>query len=167
MAYKTQDRIALALELLQEPPKTRKGKKYILLAVCLLILCTAVGILFHIAFPVYKNSYEDDYIKLKYAPEGFVLTELDTNSLPHLYYAMFQKEDDEFRVSFTTLDGNHGYDTENSTVEDITVNGYEGIYIDNPRFHMVVWYTQENLLDVGGSLPKDELLKIAKNLEKK
>ena len=161
----TQDRITQALELLQEPTKTRKVKKYILPTICLLILCVAVNIICYIAFHVCENFYEDDDIILRYVPEGFTKTICDKT--PEMLTVVFERDNSYFYVSYSSLDGNYSLDTENSTAEPITINKSEGMYIKNPRFNAVMWFTQENYFEILGNISKAELIKIAENFVKK
>ncbi len=164
----TQDRITRALELLQDEPAPKKGKRktYICMIIGLLLACAVVAALLY-AWLGNTNSYEDDYIKLRYVPEGFVLTEYDEESLPVNLNARFENGTSFFSVECYGLDGTNMIDTENSIVEDITLNGYEGVYIHNSRFNAVLWHTSENYVSVLGEISKEELIKVAENFIKK
>ena len=107
-----------------------------------------------------------------YIPEGYKLTKEE--DLDDVYMFEYQKSKsavitlDEFTIAGT---GNIMVDTEDAYVEDITVNGMEGIYVDKcyagKYYHKtIVWSDGRYQYLLGGTMTRDEIFKMVKSLKK-
>ena len=57
-------------------------------------------------------------------------------------------------------------DTENATIEQITIQGYDAIGIYKDNLNQIIWSDNEKAFHIAGNLPKEEIEKIAKNCKK-
>lgn len=107
-----------------------------------------------------------------YVPEGYKLTKEE--DLDDVYMFEYQKSKsavitlDEFTIANT---GNLLVDTEDAYVEEITVNGLEGIYVDKcyagKYYHKtIVWSDERNKYILSGTMTRDEIFKMAKTLKR-
>lgn len=111
------------------------------------------------------NTYEDKTLSLGYIPWGFHL-ERYTGEKSNLFLAFFGDEK-YFYVSTAPADGLINIDTENATVEKVTVNGLEGILSSSPRVTILLWHDNTLVYTVEGDIDKNEIVKIAENFKLK
>ena len=122
-------------------------------------------------FTVKETQSVEDYelylsgqYEFGYVPEGYSLTDISTTE--HLAGYTYEKEDGSwFAVDISPLEGNFGVDTENATIESLNINGYEAVYISNDRRNSLVWYNSYNAFIMVGTISKEEMIKIAENVE--
>lgn len=112
-----------------------------------------------------KVLYENDKVKIKYAPDGFELTDctdnerrllLDYNN-GELFYQVV------IRYS-TTM--NTSIDTENGIVRNTTLNGYEAVYASTSLCNSLIWSDGKYVYTVCGDVEEREIFKIAENIQK-
>lgn len=103
------------------------------------------------------NTYSDGTVRLRYIPEGFEQSP-DTSSY-------FINGDLYFSFGTSSLSGSTTLDTENGTIEDISVNGKKGIYVSTPRVRHIMWYDDIMVYYISGNISKEEMFLIAQNVE--
>lgn len=111
-----------------------------------------------------STTYSDDKVTLYYIPEGFNLRESDITV--HGYTLMFANDNQYFQFDMSGINVNFSIDTEDGTAEWLTINGYEAVYTSNPNINAVIWHDGETVFMVLGTIEKNELIKIAENVEK-
>ena len=112
-----------------------------------------------------QNRYSDSDITLNYIPEGFKLADkVKSSESIDLLFKNDEKSYFYFNVNDITVQSS--IDTENATVENITVNGYDGVYISNDNINALVWHDNRYSYDIIGNISKENIIKIAKNLKK-
>lgn len=111
-----------------------------------------------------SGVYSDEYVTLNYVPEGFKLAE--NNSDRRSLYLNFTNGEQYFQVTVNESDAKSSVDTEAGSRETVMVNGYEATYTTNHNIDSVTWHVNEYVYRVLGNIEKEELLKIAENLEK-
>ena len=111
----------------------------------------------------YNESYETDKFVLNYLPNGFVIN--DAFEADNLTRSEFINNNDRFVVVVRLYGDDNILDTENSDIEHVTINGIDGYYISNNKGNMLVLYYDDYLCIINGSILKEELVKIAHNLE--
>ena len=112
-----------------------------------------------------QNRYFDSDITLNYIPEGFKLADkVKSSESIDLLFKNDEKSYFYFNVNDITVQSS--IDTENATVENITVNGYDGVYISNDNINALVWHDNRYSYDIIGNISKENIIKIAKNLKK-
>lgn len=109
-------------------------------------------------------SYADDDITLGYVPNGFVLTKKESSN--HSLFLMFEREEQYFQFSVDDITIRANIDTENAIVTPIQINGVEGMLISNNNINAVVWHDDTLVYEFVGNISTEELLKIAKKVEK-
>ena len=57
--------------------------------------------------------------------------------------------------------------TEKGTLENIKINGYEGVYIINNSANVMLWYDGVYTYRIFANLDKEEILKIAESTSSK
>lgn len=107
------------------------------------------------------SNYE---VALEYVPMGFEMIQSDSSK--HHVTLAFENENQYFHFYMGDINANSSIDTENGTVEDIIINGYEGIYTSNSNINAIIWHDSEYEFSLIGNIPKDELIKIAENIKK-
>ncbi len=110
------------------------------------------------------NAYSDGEITLGYLPEGFELVE-NVSSRENISLT-FAKGDWYFTFKVSSIDINSSIDTEDGNTERITINGNEAIFTTNPNINAVIWHDDKYSYRVLGNITKEELIQIAKNVEK-
>ncbi|MCH5186940.1 MAG: DUF4367 domain-containing protein [Oscillospiraceae bacterium] len=103
--------------------------------------------------------------ELSYVPEGFELVDKDLSNEKHTYYQYESSEGDWFGFHADPLEGSFGVDTEDSIVDNITINGYNAVFISNTKRNSIVWHNSYNAFTLSGNIVKDEMIKIAENVE--
>lgn len=112
-----------------------------------------------------QNRYFDSDITLNYIPEGFKLAD-KVKSTYSTNLKFMSDSNMYFQISATDIDVNSNIDTENATIEAITINGYDGVYISKDNINVIVWHDNRYSYTVVGNISKENIIKIAKNLKK-
>ena len=98
-------------------------------------------------------------LKLNYIPAGFEKTE------DYGYAYIYENIDKSFLVQKCELSTLVGFDTENYDCENITINGFDAIFYRSlNEFKGIIFNNGEYIFLVDGNIEKDELVKIAQNL---
>lgn len=110
-----------------------------------------------------KGYYKDDYVELKYIPQGFILTEhFSTEKQVNL---MFTRQDKNFGFGMSPVDSNATYDTENATIEELFINGNPAVFSTKPNVNILVWTDGNKKFDMAGNISQKEMIKIAENAQ--
>ena len=77
---------------------------------------------------------------------------------------------DNIIVSFEqrVVDGFTGYyNTEDAAIEHIDINGHDAMgWLDNNKYYHLIWNNGEYVIELGSNIGKDELIEIAKSVQK-
>jgi hypothetical protein len=96
-------------------------------------------------------------------PEGFKQTEIiETEFFIEIVYA----NDDGNEIVYTkkSLDiDQYSIDTENGYIEDITLNGFEGIFFSSQGLNTVAWKGNKHMYTITGQTNKNNLIKMAES----
>lgn len=111
-----------------------------------------------------SGSYSDENVTLSYLPQGFELQKkVVTSKGPTLYFL----NDDLFLcIYIRDLDVHFNTDTENASIEQLTIQGYDAVGIYKEDLNQIIWCDNEHSYHVFGNLPEEEIEKISKNLKK-
>lgn len=113
-----------------------------------------------------ERTYSDDQISFDYLPSGFELEASEMGDLSSLW--CFSGDDGYFILAVDSLNAKYSFDTENGFSEDVYVNEYEGFYIETPKeVHTLVWTDLEQAFVMESNLPRNIMMAIAKNVNKK
>lgn len=98
-----------------------------------------------------------------YVPKGYS-TSFFSDSLDTVHIT--NKDADGHIIYFLRYTGNAGanVDTENATITPITINGYEGIFIEKDGIYSIVWDIGEYSFYVCSNISKEETLRIAERV---
>ena len=121
----------------------------------------------------HKQEIYLEYIMLPtYIPEGYKLYSADEDALMGYFieYRAGKYESVHLEQSIVGA-GNPLIDTEDAYVEDITVNGFEGIYVDKcyaGKYYnkTIVWSDGQHQYILSGSITRDQIFKMAKSLKR-
>lgn len=167
-------------EIYQTEPKDNKHKlskktiKFLLIAAILLCLTVTV-----FATPASKefiiekffnhseynivdtnDAKKVTFLKLNYIPAGFEKTE------EYEYAFLYRKKDKYITVEKCELTANINFDTEKYDSENIQINGIDAVYYrsDN-EVKGIIFNNGDYIFIVNGNISKNELVKIAQNVE--
>lgn len=107
-----------------------------------------------------KKVKKADSLLVNYVPEGFSKVE-DCG-----YLCVYENDDKKFNVEKCELNATVGYNTEKYDDEIIEINGIEAIYYrgDN-NYKGLLFNNGDYIFFIEGNIDKEELVKIAQNIE--
>lgn len=109
------------------------------------------------------NSYSAEILPT-YLPDGYKNVQLEIKS--DYYFAVFKNDNGDKIVLRRLGEGTTaGIDTENAYAETITVNGYNAEYYYKDGTGILIYKYKSNVFILTGSIPKDELIKIAESMK--
>lgn len=119
-----------------------------------------------IKFSEEKQSQEyGDLVEIGYMPIGFALQESEI-SRRHTYLS-FEYEDKYIQFRLNQIDMYSALDTEDSAVENLKINGCEGIYITKPDVNILIWHDDVYAYRITANIGKKDVIKIAENVKTK
>ena len=155
----------------------RKGKLSAVMLAVLAAACAAAGISVWRSSPMFRRNdtglhaaqgngcYSNKRIKLNYIPEGFIVSEDNTNDMGVIIrFNDIYGGEGYFHVTISSADSSVHIDTEDAVVERLTVNGCEGLYSTKPNVNILLWGDDNYIYVIDGSIDKNEEMKIAENL---
>lgn len=112
-----------------------------------------------------NNNAVSSEITVGYIPEGFELT--NEQELSRLIINDYYNSNGEvFTITKSTSSSKVEFDTETGSIENIENNSQIYIfYVDENNYNYLVWNKNDYVYQVDGTLPKDELLKIAETVK--
>lgn len=110
------------------------------------------------------GSYTDENVTLSYLPQGFELTRNVVTSKGLILY--FLNGDLFLSINIRDLDLNFNTDTEDASIEQLTIQGYDAVGIFKDDLNQIIWNDDEKSYHVSGNLTEEEIEKISKNLKK-
>lgn len=159
---------------IQKHKLSKKTIKILLIAAILLSLATTVfAIPASREFIIQKFSNHSEYnvvndndikkvdsLNVNYIPEGFNKVE------DYEYYRVYKNGDEEFIVDKISISASVGYDTEKYDDEIIDINGIKAIYYRSENnYNGIIFNNGEYIFGVSGNIEKEELVRIAQNVE--
>ena len=111
-----------------------------------------------------SSSYANEIVSLGYIPEGFGIVTNKESSRG--LFLEFKNSDKYFCFDLTNINVSASVDTENGTAEKMKINGYEAVFIDNPDTNILIWHDNTYAFDIIGNISKEEIIKIAENVNK-
>lgn len=154
--------------------KLSKGTiKVLLIAAVLLAIATTFAIPQSREYIVDKFSNHSEYnvvdkkkskrvksLNVKYIPAGFEKVE------DYDFLVQYEKGDRNFVVDKLELSGSVGFDTEHYEPENIKINGIDAVYYrSNNNGKGIIFNDGNYIYIISGNIEKDELVKIAQNVE--
>lgn len=109
------------------------------------------------------SSYSDNGIGLEYIPNGFTITQ--DKKIGKNIFLEFKSQEQYFILTIQNADGLSNVDTEGALVEELTLNGRDAIFVDRGDIRFVLWGEEQNSYTLHGNISKDELIKIAENVQ--
>ncbi len=165
-----------------KPKLSKKTLKFILIAAIILSLAITVFVTAKPAFEKYSLKMFSDHsiynvildnksyakkvnsLNVKYIPNGFEKTE-EENNINNIVYT-YKNNDKYFYVGKYTLDTSVGYNTEKYEEELIKIDNKEYIYYKvSDNMQGILFNNGEYIYETDGNISKEELVKIAQNIE--
>lgn len=112
-----------------------------------------------------NNNAINGEITVGYIPEEFKLTneQVFAKAIMNDYT---DSDGEIFIVSKYSSSTEVDFDMETGNIENINVNGKTYMYyVDDNNYNFLVWNTNDYVYQIDGTLPKDELLKIAETVK--
>ncbi len=107
-----------------------------------------------------SNAEQVKSLTINYVPDGFVKTE------DYGYLYVYRNGNKEFVVQKSMLSASIGYDTEFYDDEIIEINGIDAVYYkSNDVNGGIIFNNGEYIFWISGNISKEELVKIAQNIE--
>ncbi|WP_312812082.1 DUF4367 domain-containing protein [Sedimentibacter sp.] len=129
-------------------------------------------------FPMYsiftsQNANENNSLvdlasfKIKYIPTGFELSIIHEGHNMLIYnYLGENNQKLIIKLLISTDEGKSYYDTENTEIEEITLNETQAYMWKTDEITYLLWYRDGVDFHISGNLSKDEILKVSKNISK-
>lgn len=112
-----------------------------------------------------NNNAVNGEITVGYIPEGFKLTN-EQESARTMMNDYYNSNGEFFIISKSASSAEVDFDTETGSIENIENNGQIYIfYVDTNNHNNLVWNGNDYIYQIDGTLPKDELLKIAETVK--
>ena len=103
-------------------------------------------------------------LDVNYVPNGFKIFEKDTNKFGYIYE--YRHDEKIFTVEKIMIDIPINFDTEKYGSEEIEINDIRAIcYRSDDDIYGIIFNNGEYIFSISGNLSKDELVKIAQNVE--
>ena len=154
-----------------------KGKLSAVMLAVLAVSCAAAGINVWRSSPMFRRSdtglhaaqgngcYSNKRIRLNYIPEGFIVSEDITDKIcVGIEFKEINGGNGYFSLTVNGMDTTIHIDTENAVIEDITVNGHDGIYSSNKNVNILLWNDDNYIYCIGGNIDRNDMMTIAENL---
>lgn len=110
------------------------------------------------------NVKQVESLIINYVPEGFAI--VDKFEADYDYSLLYSNGKDNFVVDKTAINTSIGYDTEKYDDEIIKINGMDAVYyMSNNGDNGIIYNNGEYIFGVTGNIKKEELIKIAQNIE--
>ena len=106
-----------------------------------------------------ENAQNVNDFVLSYIPKGFLKTDEYVSDGVITY--SFMNGDKWFDVSKEIINAYINVDEENNPVEKFSKNGINYLYLPDPQSNGLMWNNGKYFYEINGTLPKEELLKIA------
>ena len=107
-----------------------------------------------------KKSKRVKSLNVKYIPAGFEKVE------DYDFLVQYEKGDRNFVVDKLELSGSVGFDTEHYEPENIKINGIDAVYYrSNNNGKGIIFNDGNYIYIISGNIEKDELVKIAQNVD--
>jgi len=111
-----------------------------------------------------KSELSEYEFLLEYIPKGL---ELEYQAIDSEFITI-QYASDEYYFNFSVSSANKmRIDTENAAIHQLTINGRKAFYSTNDNVNILVWYDDNFIYDVTGTISKEDIIKIAENLNTK
>lgn len=111
-----------------------------------------------------KKSKRVKSLNVKYIPAGF--EKGDDYFSRDFYIKNYKNVDKSFVVQKFALSGSVGFDTEHYETENIKINGIDAVYYRSNNNEKGIIFNDGNYIYIiSGNIEKDELVKIAQNVE--
>ena len=111
-----------------------------------------------------KNTEKVESLALNYIPTGFA--ESEEYKSESYFIEVYNNGDEYFSVKKYTLDTTIGYDTEFYEPETLIINGADAIYYQSTEILSGIVFNNGNYIFlIEGNIGKEELVKIAQNVE--
>lgn len=120
----------------------------------------------HTEYSVVDISGAQNVISLEvnYIPYGF--TKTDEFNSSDLFSFGYEKDNEFFYVDKSRLNTSINFNTENYDSENIKINGWDAVYyISEGENKGVIFNNGKYIFTVSGNIPKEELIKVAQNVE--
>lgn len=109
------------------------------------------------------ETFTNKNVTLNYIPKGFRMEQKEETS-KNSWFLIFKSPDKYFYVFADPINSSMSIDTENSFIENIKINGMDGILSTNDRVRILVWHDNETVYSIDGDISKEEIIKIAENM---
>ena len=111
------------------------------------------------------NSYSNDMVDISYIPEGFN-AKIDRIGKDNLFLN-FENAESYISLNMSTMDFKTAINTEKGTLENIRINGFDGVYATSTKTNTLLWHSGIYTYRIFSNLGKDELIKIAESISPK
>lgn len=109
------------------------------------------------------QTKETNLLTVNYIPKDYKKVEEYTDGF---YIFRYKNKDDEFTVSKYDITANISFDTEKYSSKKIKINNFDAVYYkSNNCDNGIIFNNGEYIFVVSGNISKDELVRIAQNVE--
>lgn len=112
-----------------------------------------------------------DDLKINYIPQGFEIDDIKKGKTNKVYQYKNKIDEEEFIiVHFSSLVNNKAttiYDTEDTEVQEIYINGKNGYIWQKKDLTTILWQQNSIECNIYGNISKEEIIKIGENISKK
>lgn len=112
-----------------------------------------------------------DELEIKYIPQGFEIDDIKKGKTNKVYQYKNKIDEEEFIiVHFSSLVNNKAttiYDTEDTEVQEIYINGKNGYIWQKKDLTTILWQQNSIECNIYGNISREEIIKIGENISKK
>lgn len=108
------------------------------------------------------TTFSDENINIAYIPSGYEVIDKFASRSTISYE--FKNNDDYFVITIQDINNKKNIDTEDGTIEKLTINGNDSVLISNPDVKILLWHNNTSAFTIYGNIDKETLIKIAENI---
>ncbi len=109
------------------------------------------------------GMYETDKVLIGYIPEGFSLTKKRITSA--ITYLQFDNTTDQVKITMSSSTSIANIDTEDADYEEMLINGETALYAEKEGEKILAVCSEDGIVTIQGTIGREEIVKIARNLK--
>lgn len=108
-------------------------------------------------------AYSDNLLTICYIPDNFEIVDNHSSSRRSSVYCKFNEQ--FFHISLEPFSSKTSIDSEDGTISNITINGYDAVLIQAYDTNSIIWSDNTSAFSITGNISLEEIKKIAENVK--
>ena len=111
-----------------------------------------------------NENYRIGNFSIEYIPDGFQLEK--QREIDQEIYLLFENSENALiSITVSQSNGVHSVDTEDAYIEEITINGIKSLYSTKDGNNILAMCSEKGIVTIQSTISRDEIVKIARNIE--